>query len=59
MDRTENDKIRGINRQIYKQQAFYFFQTKECRLKMDVGEAGWVVWTELIWLRIGTSEELL
>jgi hypothetical protein len=27
----------------------------EDAIKMDLGEIGWVVWTGLIWLRIGTS----
>jgi hypothetical protein len=24
-------------------------------IKMNLGEMGWVVWTALIWLRIGTN----
>jgi hypothetical protein len=28
-------------------------------IRMDVGEVGWVMWTGLIWLRIGTGGELL
>jgi hypothetical protein len=28
-------------------------------IKMDLREIGWVVWTGLIWLRIGTSGGLL
>jgi hypothetical protein len=26
---------------------------------MDLGEVGWVMWTGLVWLRIGTGGELL
>jgi hypothetical protein len=28
-------------------------------IRMDLGEVGWVMWTGLIWLRIGTGGELL
>jgi hypothetical protein len=28
-------------------------------IKMDLLEIGWVVWTGLVWLRIGTGGELL
>jgi hypothetical protein len=28
-------------------------------IKMDLVEIGWVVWNGLVWLRIGTSEDLL
>jgi hypothetical protein len=28
-------------------------------MKMDLREIGWVTWTGLIWLRIGTSCQLL
>jgi hypothetical protein len=28
-------------------------------IKRDLGEIGWGVWTGLVWLRIGTSRELL
>jgi hypothetical protein len=28
-------------------------------IKMDIVEIGWVVWTGLVWLRIGTNGELL
>jgi hypothetical protein len=28
-------------------------------IRMDLGEVGWGVWTGLVWLRIGTSRELL
>jgi hypothetical protein len=28
-------------------------------IKMDLVERGWVVWTGLVWLRKGTSLELL
>jgi hypothetical protein len=28
-------------------------------IRMDLGEVGWVMWTELVWLRIGTGGELL
>jgi hypothetical protein len=26
---------------------------------MDLGEVGWVMWTGLVWLRIGTGGEIL
>jgi hypothetical protein len=28
-------------------------------IRMDLGEVGWVMWTGLVWLRIGTGGELL
>jgi hypothetical protein len=28
-------------------------------IRMDLGEVGWVMWTGLFWLRIGTGGELL
>jgi hypothetical protein len=28
-------------------------------IRMDPGEVGWVMWTGLVWLRIGTGGELL
>jgi hypothetical protein len=28
-------------------------------ITMDLVEAGWVVWTGLVWLRVGTGGELL
>jgi hypothetical protein len=28
-------------------------------IRMDLGEVGWVIWTGLVWLRIGTGGELL
>jgi hypothetical protein len=28
-------------------------------IKMDLVEVGWVMWTGLVWLRIGTGGELL
>jgi hypothetical protein len=28
-------------------------------IMMDLGEVGWVMWTGLVWLSIGTSGELL
>jgi hypothetical protein len=28
-------------------------------IKIDLGEMVWLVWTGLVWLRIGTSGELL
>jgi hypothetical protein len=31
----------------------------EYNIRMDIREIGWVVWTGLIWLRIGTSGGLL
>jgi hypothetical protein len=31
----------------------------EDNIKMDLREIGWVVWTGLIWFRIGTSGGLL
>jgi hypothetical protein len=36
-------------------------ERRRCRwvdnIKMNLGEIRWVVWTGLIWLRIGTSNE--
>jgi hypothetical protein len=29
------------------------------RIRMDLGEVGWVMWSGLVWLRIGTGGELL
>jgi hypothetical protein len=29
------------------------------KIRMDLGEVGWGMWTGLVWLRIGTGEELL
>jgi hypothetical protein len=34
-------------------------RTWENNIKMDLRDVGWVVWTGLIWLRIGTSGGLL
>jgi hypothetical protein len=31
----------------------------EDNIKMDMREVGWEVWTESIWLRIGTGGEFL
>jgi hypothetical protein len=31
----------------------------EDNIKMDLREVGWGAWTGLIWLRIGTGNELL
>jgi hypothetical protein len=28
-------------------------------IRMDLGEVGWVMWTGLVWIRIGTGGELL
>jgi hypothetical protein len=28
-------------------------------IKMDFGEVGWVMWTGLVWVRIGAGGELL
>jgi hypothetical protein len=28
-------------------------------IRMDLGEVGWVMWTELVWFRIETGGELL
>jgi hypothetical protein len=28
-------------------------------IRMDLGEVGWVMWTGLVWVRIGTGGELL
>jgi hypothetical protein len=28
-------------------------------IRMDPGEVSWVMWTGLVWLRIGTGAELL
>jgi hypothetical protein len=28
-------------------------------IRMDFGEVGWVLWTGLVWLRIGKGGELL
>jgi hypothetical protein len=28
-------------------------------IRIDVGEVGWVMWTGLVWFRIGTGGELL
>jgi hypothetical protein len=37
----------------------YVKQTYNTKHKTDLGEVGWVMWTGLVWLRIGTGGELL